>query len=67
MVDQNIVSDLNKQADAANLVGMLEQIAQQFKGKAVFTTSFGIEDQPTTFSPMNITRRKSVVSCYDIV
>ena len=41
MVDQNIVSDLNKQADAANLVGMLKQIAQQFQGKAVFTTSLG--------------------------
>ena len=48
MVDQNMVSDLNKQADAANLVGMLEKVAQQFPGKAVFTTSLGIEDQVIT-------------------
>ena len=48
MVDQDMVSGLNKQADAANLVGMLEQVALQFPGKAVFTTSFGIEDQVIT-------------------
>jgi len=48
MVDQNIVTDLNKQASTANLVEMLEQIAKQFQGKAVFTTSFGIEDQVVT-------------------
>jgi len=48
MVDQNLVSDLNKQADAANLVGMLDKIASQFKGRVVFTTSLGIEDQVIT-------------------
>ena len=48
MVDQNLVSDLNKQADPTNLVGMLERVAQQFPGKAVFTTSLGIEDQVIT-------------------
>jgi len=48
MVDQNMVSGLNKQADAANLVGMLEQVALQFSGEVVFTTSFGIEDQVIT-------------------
>ncbi|MDP3431829.1 MAG: phosphoadenosine phosphosulfate reductase family protein, partial [Bacteroidota bacterium] len=48
MDDQNIVSVLNKQADAANLVEMLENVAKQFSGKAVFTTSLGIEDQVIT-------------------
>ncbi|MDO8928945.1 MAG: phosphoadenylyl-sulfate reductase, partial [Bacteroidota bacterium] len=48
MVDQNIVSNLNKQADASNLVGMLENLAKQFPGKVVFTTSLGIEDQVIT-------------------
>ena len=48
MVDQNMVLELNKQADAANLVGMLTEIAGKFPGKAVFTTSFGIEDQVIT-------------------
>ena len=45
MVDQNLVSNLNKQADAENLVGMLRKVALQFPGKVVFTTSLGIEDQ----------------------
>jgi len=48
MVDQNIVSELNKQADATNLVEMLKNVAAQFPGEAVFTTSFGIEDQVIT-------------------
>jgi len=48
MVDQNLVSDLNKRADAANLVEMLKNVAKQFPGKAVFTTSLGIEDQVIT-------------------
>ena len=48
MVDQNLVSDLNKQADSAGLVEMLKKVALQFQGKAVFTTSFGIEDQVIT-------------------
>ena len=40
MVDQNIVSDLNKQANEANLVGTVgEELPLQFQGKAVFTTS----------------------------
>jgi phosphoadenosine phosphosulfate reductase len=48
MVDQNMVSELNKQADSANLVEMLKNVAAQFQGKAVFTTSLGIEDQVVT-------------------
>lgn len=48
MVDQNLVQELNKKADAANLVGMLRDIAERFAGKAVFTTSLGIEDQVVT-------------------
>jgi phosphoadenosine phosphosulfate reductase len=48
MVDQIIVSELNKQADSANLVEMLRKVASQFPGKVVFTTSLGIEDQVIT-------------------
>jgi len=48
MVDQNLVRDLNKNADSSNLAAMLEKVAMQFPGKVVFTTSFGIEDQVVT-------------------
>lgn len=48
MADQKLVSELNSGADASNLVGMLQTVAEQFPGKAVFTTSFGIEDQVIT-------------------
>ena len=48
MVDKNLVADLNKQADALNLVGMLEKVSSNFPGKVVFTTSLGIEDQVVT-------------------
>jgi len=48
MVNQNIIVELNDQADKGNLVGMLANVAEKFPGKAVFTTSFGIEDQVIT-------------------
>ena len=48
MVDQNIVLELNKKADAKNLTGMLVDLAEKFPGEVVFTTSFGIEDQVIT-------------------
>ncbi len=47
-MDQNLVADLNKQAASGDLTGMLRKVAAQFEGKAVFTTSLGIEDQVIT-------------------
>ena len=47
-MNQNIIADLNTQADEKNLVGMLANVAAKFPGKVVFTTSFGIEDQVIT-------------------
>jgi phosphoadenosine phosphosulfate reductase len=48
MVDYSLVADLNTQADEANLVGMLKNVAGKFPGKVVFTTSLGIEYQVIT-------------------
>jgi phosphoadenosine phosphosulfate reductase len=48
MIDQTIISTLNKEAEAASLVSMLEKLSVQFPGKVIFTTSLGIEDQVIT-------------------
>jgi phosphoadenosine phosphosulfate reductase len=48
MMDQTIISTLNKEAEAASLVSMLGKLAVQFPGKVIFTTSLGIEDQIIT-------------------
>ena len=48
MIDHKLVDELNIQAEAANLVGMLEKVVAQFPGKVIFTTSLGIEDQVIT-------------------
>jgi len=48
MVNQNIVSDLNAQVNAADLVEMLVKVVERFPGKVVFTTSLGLEDQVIT-------------------
>ena len=40
MVDQNMVLELNKQADAANLVGMLTEIAGEISGESCFYNQF---------------------------
>jgi phosphoadenosine phosphosulfate reductase len=48
MIDHKLVDELNIQADATNLVAMLEKVTSQFPGKVVFTTSLGIEDQVIT-------------------
>ena len=47
-MDQTIIVTLNKEAEAASLVSMLEKLAAQFPGKVIFTTSLGIEDQVVT-------------------
>jgi phosphoadenosine phosphosulfate reductase len=48
MVNQTIVAELNKDAEASAIVEMLRKIAARFNGKAIFTTSMGIEDQVVT-------------------
>ncbi len=48
MVDQNIISELNKKVDESNLVSMLRLVSSQFPERTVFTTSLGIEDQIIT-------------------
>jgi len=48
MVDRNIVTELNGYAKAANLADLLKKVASELPGKAVFTTSLGIEDQVIT-------------------
>lgn len=48
MIDQTIISTLNKEAEAVSLVSMLEKLSVQFPGKVIFTTSLGIEDQVIT-------------------
>ncbi len=42
------INTLNQLANQKTIVEMLAQVAEQFGGKAIFTTSFGYEDQVIT-------------------
>lgn len=42
------ITDLNKKIHELSLIDSLKAIAEEFPGKIVFTTSFGIEDQVIT-------------------
>lgn len=48
MTNKDLVSDLNRKADANDIIGMLKKVASLFPEKIVFTSSFGIEDQVVT-------------------
>jgi phosphoadenosine phosphosulfate reductase len=48
MVDHSLISELNNGADPSDLVKLLKNVAGKFACKAIFTTSFGIEDQVIT-------------------
>ena len=43
-----LVSKLNNNLKEASALEVLKAVAEEFDGKAVFTTSFGIEDQVIT-------------------
>jgi len=43
-----LVSKLNNELKSADALQVLKKVAEEFEGKAVFTTSFGIEDQVIT-------------------
>ncbi|MGQ8338213.1 phosphoadenylyl-sulfate reductase [Sunxiuqinia sp. A32] len=45
---KELVSKLNNELKEASALEVLKKVADEFKGKAVFTTSFGIEDQVIT-------------------
>lgn len=44
----NLVNELNKLANESTSIEVLNSIAEKFKGKVIFTTSFGYEDQVIT-------------------
>lgn len=48
MTEVEIISDLNKKLSDKPIVSVLENLAEKYPGKIVFTTSFGYEDQVIT-------------------